>query len=615
MERPSSRGGAVQQGAARPSSRGGQYMAQGGVRPGTGMRPGTGARAALGSRQGTAARAAPNMAGVGMSAAMNISDRPVTQQGLSGMKTASGLGPSRQIQDNSYYLQLLRSKCSMIMGEISALKGNIEQSQKDNNAYGQLERKYESLTNEMRTLQGKLADYNLMLDRTRVNKESHDINAECAQLANANAAERHRVDEVFNHRQAVEGQGRDVEQQLHAHHVEMARRLDSIDPSMKDAFLKMQEEHRRLTVQDLPKKQADLHFFTERCNEMEQAVQRDEHRSTMYKIKDEIRRQEKHHHELSEELDGPQLSVPQQREMLLQKVKADNAEIAEMEKRLAEMQDAVRRGRAQLTQLASEASEANDPKAQKYQELFQRDKEMSELIDTFEEKKEEELRKTAAAQKEIVRVLQSISRKTDFLENTGSLSTQKLSEVKAELDFKQTQMDNSATTSNKLGSELEKRKVELEKINTLEQKISVELAQLNDKMVTMKKELEMFRDIDRLKRDAAESRSELARSLESARAGIGVSAQKGQKNKQRHEEMKAALAGDSTAIALDELEQKMRHLEQTVYVLSEYIDTKGAETMFQPVADDCMNMLNNINNETISVLAEQPVFTVQPAAY
>ena len=31
--------------------------------------------------------------------------------------------------------------------------------------------------------------------------------------------------------------------------------------------------------------------------------------------------------------------------------------------------------------------QANDPKAQKYQELFQRDKEMSELIDSFDEKK------------------------------------------------------------------------------------------------------------------------------------------------------------------------------------------------------------------------------------
>ena len=40
----------------------------------------------------------------------------------------------------------------------------------------------------------------------------------------------------------------------------------------KDDFLQLQEEHRRLTVQELPKKGADLHFFAERCHEMEQAV-------------------------------------------------------------------------------------------------------------------------------------------------------------------------------------------------------------------------------------------------------------------------------------------------------------------------------------------------------
>ena len=43
--------------------------------------------------------------------------------------------------------------------------------------------------------------------------------------------------------------------------------------------------------------------------------------------------------------------------LLLQKVKADNAEIAEAERHLAEMQEAVRRGRAQLSQLATDMSE------------------------------------------------------------------------------------------------------------------------------------------------------------------------------------------------------------------------------------------------------------------
>jgi len=549
-----------------------------------------------------------------MNASMNISDRPVTQQGLSGMKTA-GLGPSRQIQDNSYYLQLLRAKCTEIMNEINTLKAQIEQSQKDNASYGSLERKYESLTTEMRTLQGKLADYNLMLDRTRVNKEAEDVRKECGALMNANGAERQRVDDVFNQRLNIEAQGREVEQLLQQHHAEMARRLDSVDPELKEKFGMLQEEHRRLQMQELPKKQADLHFFSERLAEMEQAVARDEGRNRLYQFKEDLHKLERQHQALAEELDGPQLSIPEQREMLLKKVKADNAEIAELERRLTETQDALRKGRAQLAQLQTDASAANDPKVQKHQELFQRDKEMSELIGTFDEKKAEELQKTSAAQAEIVRLLGSISRKTEFLDNAGNLSSQKLTEIKADLDFKQMQMDNSATTSSRLAQELDKRKTELDKIHTLDQKISTELSQLQEKMKTMKEELITFNDLKKLKTDAAERREAISVSLQKAREFAAKAKETSAELKKKYEEVKRKLSADETHVELEGLEQKMRALEQNVFLLAEYIDIKGAETMYQPVADECMNVLNQINAETISVLAEQPVFMAQMAAY
>merc|ERR1719331_2575065 len=173
-------------------------------RPMTGMRPGTGMRQPPGSRQGTARAGPVNMSGVGMNTSMNISDRPVTQQGLSGMRTA-GMGPARQIQDNSYYLTLLRQKCTEIMKEIEVLKGAVEQGQKDNAAYGQLERKYETLTNDMRGLQGSLADYNLLLDRSRAHREVEEVLEEAHHLGNQNQGDRGRVDELFSYRSALEG--------------------------------------------------------------------------------------------------------------------------------------------------------------------------------------------------------------------------------------------------------------------------------------------------------------------------------------------------------------------------------------------------------------------------
>ena len=196
----------------------------------------------------------------------------------------------------------------------------------------------------MRNLQGQLADYNLMLDRNRIHKNVEDILDECRQLEGANASERHRVDELLTHRQHLEGQGREVEQQLHAHNQEMGRRLESVEPAMQQHFLELQAHrnptpnptpnphphpshlldlqarlqpkpnqpvltpaphphhstnpttpqphtttprlwlqdlHEKLTVHELPKKQADLNYFGERCAEMEHAMAQDPGRGTL----------------------------------------------------------------------------------------------------------------------------------------------------------------------------------------------------------------------------------------------------------------------------------------------------------------------------------------------
>lgn len=154
----------------------------------------------------------------------------------------------------------------------------------------------------------------------------------------------------------------------------MEKRLDSVDPGMRDVFLRVQGEHRRLTVDELPKQQAELHYLSERVAEMEHAVGRDPQRQQVQRVRDDIRKLERAQAELSEELDGPQLSVPEQREMLLAKVKEHNAEIAEADKALAAMQSELRKGRTKLAQLKEDSGAATDPKAQKQQELRARDK-------------------------------------------------------------------------------------------------------------------------------------------------------------------------------------------------------------------------------------------------
>lgn len=77
---------------------------------------------------------------------MNIENRPVTkhEHGLVGLKNKNQ-GEGRKIYDKSYYLKVLRQKCTEIYTEINKSKSNYEAIQKDNNLYWQLEKRYEDL--------------------------------------------------------------------------------------------------------------------------------------------------------------------------------------------------------------------------------------------------------------------------------------------------------------------------------------------------------------------------------------------------------------------------------------------------------------------------------------
>ena len=78
---------------------------------------------------------------------------------------------------------------------------------------------------------------------------------------------------------------------------------------------------------------------------------------------------------------------------------------------------------------------------------------MSELIDTFDATKSTELKKIEKAQQEVVKLLQSISRKLSMQETSSDMTDEKLKEMNADLDFKREQMDHSVSTSERLSRE------------------------------------------------------------------------------------------------------------------------------------------------------------------
>lgn len=112
--------------------------------------------------------------GYAINASINVSDRPVTGQGVKGMKSAS-TGTGRIVYDQAYYVGLLRRKISDVNNESVKLRTEMDQQSRDNTQYVQLEKRYESLVKNKEALEGQLADYNLALDKVGPWKSSWHV--------------------------------------------------------------------------------------------------------------------------------------------------------------------------------------------------------------------------------------------------------------------------------------------------------------------------------------------------------------------------------------------------------------------------------------------------------
>lgn len=137
----------------------------GGQPPGTAARPGSGRRPPATARLRTGMASGPGtMAaqGLALSANVNVSDRPMTGHGVAVKTQQAG---QRLVQDAAFYIGLLRKKISDVNNETIKLRTEIDQQSKDNSQYNQLERRYDTLIKEKEALEGKLADYNLALDK------------------------------------------------------------------------------------------------------------------------------------------------------------------------------------------------------------------------------------------------------------------------------------------------------------------------------------------------------------------------------------------------------------------------------------------------------------------
>ncbi|XP_027860762.1 intraflagellar transport protein 74 homolog [Xiphophorus couchianus] len=589
-------------GVARPMSRSGSAV-PGAGRPPTAVRPPpTAIRVPTGMVPTTSGH--PGMRGAipspgVLSAAIKVADRPVTQQGLSGMKTGMK-GPQRQILDKSYYLGLLRSKINELTTETSKLHKEIENYNQENSVYVSYEKRAEGLAAEIKDLQGQLADYNMLVDKLNTNTEMEEMINDYNMLKAQNDIEARSIDSIFTERREREEVIRAIEEEIGRERQVAEEVVQAMPSAKRDKYFSMTTANEEL-LQELAVLQEELDVLATRKEDYEAELSHSQIKQEMVRLHETLASLEGKRNAMEDE-DRSLGSPQEEREKLLKQVKEDNQEIASMERQLTEIRDRKRQISEDIRNLDQDSEAAQGECQQKYKELKRKEEEIDRFMDSFEESRAEEQEKLTRSQEDIVSLLEHCSRNMLRLRHVDTVTASELKNMQEVLVSKETEVVQSESTARGLTTESRRLQQDLEKVQQLEGKIGGELSTLKEQVSTMETELLTYRDLDALRRSADDKRKRLQEERLTLSQRRDSFLQLLEEMNQKHEALKTKLQENETHAQLTNLERKWQHLEQNNFVMKEFIASKTQESDYESVAKVVYQQVADYNKSLIEAL-------------
>uniref|UniRef100_A0AAY5KDN8 Intraflagellar transport 74 homolog n=1 Tax=Esox lucius TaxID=8010 RepID=A0AAY5KDN8_ESOLU len=502
------------------------------IRVGTGMVPGTGRPGTRGGNLGT-----PGV----LSAQIKVADRPVTQQGLSGMKTGMK-GPQRQILDKSYYLGLLRSKINELTIETSKLQKEIDTFNQENSVY---------LSYEKRSA---ISCYCLLIfqlvDKLNTNTEMEEVMNDFNKCLDCGLCRK--------------------EEMIRAVEEEMEREKQAADDIIKKMSPEKQEQYAAMKVnndkllQELDARQEELDALIMRKETFESELSHSQVKQEAVLLHEKLQELEMRRDAMVAE-DKSVGSPQEERDRLLKQVKEENQETASMERQLTEIREKMSQINEEIRQIDNDMEEHQGERNQKYKELKKRDETMDNVL----------------------------FKGIFFLE---------LKSMQEDLSFKETEMHKSHNTTKGLSSENLRLTQDLQKIEQLESKMNIEMNGLIHKIQTMSQELDTYSNLDALKTAGEEKKRRLLADRVSLAQRRDSFKKIMQKMDTKYETLKTQLQENETHAQLTNLERKWQHHEQNNFVMKEFIASKGMESDYRPVMRTVSRQLADYNKILIDAL-------------
>ncbi|NWU18402.1 IFT74 protein, partial [Cephalopterus ornatus] len=541
-------------------------------------------------------------AGGVLSSQIKVADRPVTQQGLSGIKTAMK-GPQRQIMDKTYYLGVLRSKTNELTTEINKLQEEVEVYKQEKSVYLSYEKRAEALAGEIKEFQGQLADFNMVMDILNTSTDMAEVIHNYNMLKVQNDQDAQSMDKIFTERQATEKLIQTVEEDIEHEKVVADDIMKDMSQEDQAKYMEMKAANEKLS-QELVVQQQEL----DALNVKEENLRAEMAQSG---VKQEAVHLYEKLHELKERRDqiiaeDKNMESPQEeRERLLKQARTYNIaiqKIASMERQLTEVKEKTKHFKRVIQQLDMDLENHRGEENWKYKELKKSEENMDNFLETFEEAKNQELERKAQIEANIVALLEHSSRNLNHVKQISSVTNQELKIMQEDLTFKSNEMQKSQSTAKNLITESQKLQMDLQKMELLEGKMVGELASLKDKIEQTKAELGVYNNLPALKASGEEKEKRLQDDKEKLTKRSHSFKKIMENLNTEYEMLKRELQENETHSQLTNLERKWQHHEQNNFMMKEFIATKSQESDYQPIMKNVRKLVREYNKALIEAL-------------
>ncbi|XP_026486598.2 intraflagellar transport protein 74 homolog [Vanessa tameamea] len=560
------------------------------MRPTSAYRGGTASRlstAGFGPAPPTASRQTNAMTGFSMI------DRPITQQGLSGLRTSTARGfRKRQLQDKRYWEELMQVKVREMKAEIARLSEQADAGEREKSAKKHYEKRVRELAQELTDLQGRLADYNTAIRIANGEATKYSVEEQTKELEINNKKLQEEVEQVFLEKQRKENQLRQLREQLDKEQSTISKLLSDMTTEQKSQYNELEATAAGLR-EEVEQARIQIDHLNREKEEFTKEITSSQIKMHLLELHRRLVAAEEKRDNIKNEINN-RLDPQEEREKLLLQVREDNAAIASLDSNAANLKDQIRKVQELIEQAEQDLEEGNSERHQKYRELKKREETMDVFMSTYEENVKKEQEKIEQLEKDIVFALEHSSSNIDL--DLSEIDSLKQREGYSSLN------DDSKKTVESLTKDYERFQANLKKAEATRERLATELQTLPEKTLVMKEELVTLTDLEKLRDEGEERKKTLENEMRMLKEKLAPTESAVVEASSKLRKLQESLDGNEMYAKLNSLEENLAQLENRKTVLEEDIASITLKADYEPIKKEAMTELAALNKKIIEDL-------------